>query len=66
MDPIAVDIREACRVSGLTRTRIFGEIRNGALEAKRAGKRTLVLYASLKALVQSLPPAGSKSGRGAA
>ncbi|MCG5240852.1 hypothetical protein ACIU1J_05400 [Azospirillum doebereinerae] len=62
MDPIAVDIREACRVSGLTRTRIFGEIRDGNLEAKRAGKRTLVMFASLKALVQALPPSRPKNG----
>ena len=59
MDPISLPIREACRVSGMNRTRIFAEIRNGNLEAKRAGKQTLVMVASLRAFIDALPSARS-------
>jgi excisionase family DNA binding protein len=49
MAPIALRIPDAARVSGCSRTRLFGMIRSGELKSVKIGKRRLILAESLRA-----------------
>ena len=57
IEPYALTMDGAVRYSGMSRTRIEGLLSDGKVEAKRAGRRTLVLAASLRAYLESLPAA---------
>lgn len=56
-DPLTISmtIPRAVEVSGIGRTRIYELIREGKLEAKKEGRRTLILADSLRRHVESLP-----------
>ena len=54
---LAYPIREACTVSGIGRTKIYGLIAEGKLEARQCGGRTLIPAESLKAFLGNLPNA---------
>jgi excisionase family DNA binding protein len=53
--PIACTIPDAVRVSGISRTSIYGALKEGRLSAVKCGKRTLITYASLSNFLASLP-----------
>jgi hypothetical protein len=53
----AVSIAEASAMSGVGRTRLYAEIANGNLQARKFGRRTIVLVNDLKAFLASLPSA---------
>lgn len=53
--PIALTISEAVRVSGKSRTALYGALKRGDLSARKAGRRTLILFADLQAYLASLP-----------
>ena len=53
MDLISVRIPDAVRITGLSRSRIYQLIGSGDIEAAKVGRQTLVLVASLKALLYS-------------
>jgi excisionase family DNA binding protein len=55
IQPIAGSIATAARVSGLGRTTIYRLIGEGRVEAVKAGGRTLVIMASLRAYLHKLP-----------
>ena len=55
VEPIAVPLRDATRIAGLSKHKLRGAIDDGAVEAKKHGSQTLVLLASLRAYVESLP-----------
>ena len=59
--PILVPIRKAVEISGLSRSTIYLRAKAGELTLKKAGKTTLVDYASLRALLDSLPSAQLKN-----
>lgn len=48
---LAYTIRDACRVSSIGRTRLYALIKEGKLEARKIGKRTLILADSLRQLI---------------
>jgi excisionase family DNA binding protein len=50
-DPLTVSIHDACEITGLSRTTLWRRIKANSLKAKRVDGRTLINYASLKALV---------------
>ena len=50
-DPITVTITTAQRLSGLGRTKLYELIAQGKLSAPKVGRRRLISFASLKALV---------------
>lgn len=50
--PLAVTVQTARRLSGLGRTKLFQLIGDGRLESVTVGRRRLVKYASLEALLQ--------------
>jgi excisionase family DNA binding protein len=53
---LAYTILEAVRASGIGRTKLYELIREGRLEARKVGTRTLIPADGLRALLQSLPP----------
>lgn len=48
-------IDDACQFLGIGRTALYALIAAGRLDARKLGKRTLVLEASLRTLLTSLP-----------
>jgi excisionase family DNA binding protein len=52
---LAYTIAEACAVARAGRTAIYEAIRNGALQARKRGRRTLILADDLRRWVESLP-----------
>lgn len=61
-EPLTVSIREAARLTGLSRATIYRYLDDGAFEALKTGRRILIVYASLKAWLEAL--AGRGDGRG--
>jgi excisionase family DNA binding protein len=53
--PLAVTVGRACELSGLGPTTLWGLLKSGKLEAVRVGRRTLVTYRSLEALLAPRP-----------
>jgi hypothetical protein len=49
--PITVTVAKAQKISGLGRTTIWNLIKAGRLERRRIGRRTLIVYRSLEALL---------------
>ena len=56
-EPLAVPVPTAVIVSGLSRSELYRRFRTGDVSAVKAGKRTLVLMASLRAFLAGLPRA---------
>lgn len=50
-NPVAISVREFCRLSSLGRTSTFKLIREGQLECRRIGSRTVILMRSVEALL---------------
>src|SRR5690349_7439261 len=50
-DPLAVHVDEAIETSGLGRTKIYALIKEGKLKTVAIGRRRLVVFSSLMALV---------------
>lgn len=53
---IAYSITETEEATGLGRTRIYEEIREGRLAAVKSGRRTLVPASALRRWLETLPP----------
>ena len=65
MEPVGrlvYSLNEAATASNQGRDKIYAAIRDGALEAKKAGRRTLITAEALKRYIDNLPalrlPAG--------
>jgi excisionase family DNA binding protein len=58
---VCCSIPEAARLLGIGRTSLYALIRDGHLEARKIGRRTVVLMTSIDRLVASLPAAWSMS-----
>lgn len=52
---LAYKVEEAPIAAGVSRTRIFGAIKNKQLPARKAGKSTIILADDLSAWLKSLP-----------
>ncbi|WP_374620450.1 helix-turn-helix domain-containing protein [Devosia sp.] len=55
LEPIAVSIAQACKVSGLSRPTIYRCVASGQLPTRKLGARTLVLVEDLKSFLRNLP-----------
>jgi excisionase family DNA binding protein len=53
LKPLAVSIRRACELVGLGNTTIWKMIKEGRLQTMSVGRRRLVIYRSLEALVSA-------------
>lgn len=51
LQPLAYSVAEAIRVSSIGKTRLYALIKEGRLEARKIGKRTLIPASSLRALI---------------
>jgi Helix-turn-helix domain len=51
----AFSITEAIEFSGIGRTKIYSEIASGALVARKAGRKTLILADDLETFLGNLP-----------
>jgi excisionase family DNA binding protein len=51
LQPLAYSIEEASRVSSIGRTNLYQLIKDGKLQARKVGKRTLIPAESLRALI---------------
>jgi hypothetical protein len=56
-EPLTVTIPDAVRLSGLSRSEIYRRLGAGDIQARKSGCRTLIIWDSLKAHLQTLPPA---------
>lgn len=59
-EPLAYTVEDAVKASGLCRSRLYEELRAGRIEARKAGRRTLILASSLTAFLTALPPAAGR------
>ena len=53
--PLTITIPDAVKVSGLSRSALYGALKRGDLSARKAGRRTLISFADLEAYLASLP-----------
>lgn len=64
IQPFGLSIAAAVAFTGgaISRTRIFELIKSGDLEARKVGRRTVVLTESLRGFLERQPKAGEASG----
>ncbi|HME26312.1 MAG TPA: hypothetical protein VKI44_34135 [Acetobacteraceae bacterium] len=62
---LTVTIPDAVRLSGLSRSEIYRRLSAGDIQARKSGCRTLIVWASLKAHVEALPPAEFRAPKSA-
>ena len=53
--PITVTVPDAVKATGMSRTSIYEALKRGDLSARKAGRRTLILFSDLQAYLASLP-----------
>lgn len=64
--PLALTIAQAVQAAGLSRSTIYELIGAGKLDARKVAGRTLVLAASLRALIENAPRAEISAPKNAA
>jgi len=64
--PLAYTIEAAVAASNLTRSRIYQLMGTGELQARKAGRRTLILGESLRNYLENLPAANIRAPKVAA
>lgn len=52
MEPIALSVAEAVKVSGLGKTTLYEAMANNRLETRKVGRKRLILTRSLRALIE--------------
>ena len=55
LEPLAITIEETSRLTSESSTQIYNLIAAGELEAVKAGRKTLVIFASVKKRIANLP-----------
>ena len=53
--PIAVTIPEAVKATGISRTALYEALKRQDISGRKAGRRTLIMFADLEAYLASLP-----------
>jgi hypothetical protein len=57
MEDIALTLKDAARISLFSRSMIYAMIGGGEIQAKKAGRRTMILAVSLRRAIAALPAA---------
>ena len=52
---LSYSVDEVARLAGIGRTSIYADIKSGKLQARKAGRRTLILQEDARAWLRSLP-----------
>ena len=65
IEPLALSINEAVRVSGLSRSEIYRLLASDRIKAVKSGRTTLVVTNTLKEHLASLPPATFRQAKAA-
>lgn len=55
--PYSASIKEAIRLTGLSKTKLYALLAEGKLQGKKHGRRTLVMMDGVRAYVDALPRA---------
>ena len=55
MNHIGLSIKDAAQISGISRARIYILIGEGKIDARKIGRRTLVLAESMQRFIDALP-----------
>ena len=58
MENLALRISETCKIYGISRTFLYGEIKANRIRVRKAGRRTLIDPADAEAWFKSLPVQG--------
>jgi excisionase family DNA binding protein len=58
---LACSIQEACRITGIGRTRLYEAVSSGELPAHKCGRRTILLLSDLEKFLEQLPQMPKKS-----
>ena len=53
--PLAVNVKEAARLTSFGKTKIYEMLSDGTLPSRTIGRRRVIPYAALKALVEGEP-----------
>ena len=53
---LALSVAEAAVEAGVGRDQVYAAIRDGRLEARKWGRRTLITYEALQRFLNGLPP----------
>ena len=53
---IALSVAEAAVEAGVGRDQVYAAIRDGRLEARKWGRRTIITYDALRRFLDALPP----------
>ena len=51
-EPLAYSVADACRVIGIKKTKLYACLKNGTLEARKCGGRTLIPAQSIRRMLQ--------------
>jgi excisionase family DNA binding protein len=54
LTPVAYTIKDAIKITGMNRTRLYAELKNGSLTAKKVGRTTLISRESIEAWFENL------------
>ena len=57
LEPITVSIEQTEKLTGESRSQIYNRLGRGEYTGVKSGRRTLIVYESIKAHIASLPPA---------
>lgn len=52
VEPLLVDTHTACQMLGIRRTSLFGYLRDGTLQRRKRGRKTVIPMASIKAFAE--------------
>jgi excisionase family DNA binding protein len=56
MDKLGYSVVEAARLSGLSRSLIYSQLKEGTLVARKLGRRTIITHEELRRFINSLAP----------
>ena len=63
IEPYAISILDAVRLSGIGRSSIYQAIRRGELPIRKSGRRSLILTADLQRWLSELPTSEARHDR---
>jgi hypothetical protein len=59
--PLGVSIKQAAEITGESEWTVKQKLRSGTYQAKKAGRRTIIIYASIETAWNNLPDAAFKA-----